>query len=310
MARIEMPINYHSEKFYQRDYDCNKFSKLSEEKVLEIAKKIYKRQEIFGKMYLNKPEAIYKIDQYYGAMEYLTGPAIHLELRTFDEKMAYLIMTTDPNLFMFKEFLKLDLLDSSEIAKVTDKQEQERLMEIKRKTIATYESVVREKLGFFDIKLLKYEEMFFKRFFGKRELITEVNSNVQNSFLNNIKSLKDFNTITETRYNELVQVAQTWLSIAPNRFNFKVAAYSITNQTNLLGLKNFEEQVALFILLVDNNLDMLRIYEEESNVKDIERRIIEEFGFYNPELLILEKKFHKKFCPNKETSIWTKIKKN
>ena len=108
MARKEMPINYYSTKFYQRDYDNNKFSKLSEEKVAEIAKKIYKRQEIFSNMYVNKSEVLYKIDQYYGAIQYLTGPTSYFELHTFDEQMAYLIMTIDPNLFIFKEFLKLD----------------------------------------------------------------------------------------------------------------------------------------------------------------------------------------------------------
>ena len=78
----------------------------------------------------------------------------------------------------------------------------------------------------------------------------------------------------------------------------------------MLGLRNLAEQAALFILLVDSNLDMLRIYEEESRMPNVEKRIIEEFGYYNSELLNLEKKFHKRFCPEKELSIWTKVKKD
>ena len=53
---------------------------------------------------------------------------------------------------------------------------------------------------------------------------------------------------------------------------------------------------------------MLRIYEEESMMKIIEERIIEQFGYFNKELLVLERKFHNRFCPDKELTIWSKIK--
>ena len=53
---------------------------------------------------------------------------------------------------------------------------------------------------------------------------------------------------------------------------------------------------------------MLRIYEKESMMKNIEERIIEQFGYFNKDLLILEKIFHERFCPNKKLSIWSKTK--
>ena len=37
-------------------------------------------------------------------------------------------------------------------------------------------------------------------------------------------------------------------------------------------------------------------------------RIIEEFGYFNTELLTLERKYHKRFCPDKKVSVWTKVK--
>ena len=112
----------------------------------------------------------------------------------------------------------------------------------------------------------------------------------------------------EISIEELKEVAQTWLSFVPDKSNSRVATYSVTSQRDLLGLNTLAEQMTLFILLVDGNLDMLRIHEEECRMKNTERRIIEEFGYYNPELLILERKFHTRFCPNKQISIWSKTK--
>ena len=68
------------------------------------------------------------------------------------------------------------------------------------------------------------------------------------------------------------------------------------------------QQLALFVLLVDSDLDMLRIYEEESMMPRVKERIIEEFGYFNTELLALERKYHKRFCPDKKVSVWTKVK--
>ena len=51
---------------------------------------------------------------------------------------------------------------------------------------------------------------------------------------------------------------------------------------------------------------MLKIYEEESRMKNVEDRITEQFGYFDVQLLILEKLFHSRFCPDKELSIWSK----
>lgn len=310
MASGFIPIDHYRTKLYQRKNDFNNFLKLSEDELAKVAQKVYKRQEMLSDTSSYKIKPMSKLERYYDTLRYLTGPLVHLELPTFDERIAYLIMTVDPYLVLFKDFLKIDLTSLDEIFKIEDKKERNHLLELRNQTIAEYETSVREKVGFFDINLLKFEEMFFKKFYGERELITEVQSNNQDYFINNVKMLRSFNSISDDRYDELNQVAQIWLSIAPNRFNSKVATYSVTNQRKLLGLRNIAEQAALFILLVDSELDMLRIYEEESRMPNVERRIIEEFGYYNPELLNLEKKFHKRFCPEKELSIWTKIKKD
>ena len=61
-------------------------------------------------------ERISKLERYQRILQYLTNPYTHLELRTFDERIAFLIMIADPNLVTFKEFLKIDLINIAEIA--------------------------------------------------------------------------------------------------------------------------------------------------------------------------------------------------
>ena len=305
-----VPMEHYRTKLYQRKKDSNNFLKLSERQLAEVAKKIYKRQEILSNTSTDDAKPISKLEKYYDTLRHLTGPYVHLELPTFDEKIAYLIMTVDPYLVLFKEFLKLDLVSLEDINKVEDASERERLTKLRTKTIAEYQMFVRKELGFYDPILLKYEELFFKRFYSGRELITDVQINNQDSFINKARFIKDFNSISDERFEELKQIAQMWLAVAPNKFNSKVATYSITNQSELLGIKSLKEQAALFILCVDCNLDMLRIYEEESLIPNVKKRIIDEFGYYSPELLNLEKKYHKRFCPKKELSIWSKVKKD
>ena len=157
----------------------------------------------------------------------------------------------------------------------------------------------------FKIFLVK-KVLFFKRLFSEKELITEVRCNNQDILMKSSKLLRSFKSISDERYAGLVDIAQIWSSLVPEKHNSKIAAYSIIEQNNLLGLNNLAEQLALFILLIDSELDMLRIYEEESMMKNVEERIIEQFGYFNQELLVLERKFHTRFCPDKQLSIWSK----
>ena len=303
-------LNYLMTKFYQRERDSKKFLEITEEQLSALAKKVYEKEETMMSGLTQLLDKMSNLERYRRSLQYLTNPHINLELKTFDERIAFLIMMTDSNLATFKEFLKIDLISLAEIDKVENEKERDYLKKIRNQTLSIYETRVREKIGFFDVKLLKYEEMFFKKFFNEKELITEVGSNNQDNLMVRAKLLKDFNSISDNRYNELSIVAQSWLSLVPGDFNSKLAAYSVINQKKLLGLNNLAEQLVLFILLVDSNLDMLKIYEEESILQNIKRRIIEQFGYFNKELLVLERKFYNRFYPNKELSAWTKIKKD
>ena len=296
------PLEYYQTKFYQKEGNFKKFANISEEQLSLISKKLYKNQEKCNNTPLNN------LDKYKKILQYISNPLIHLDLNTFDERIAYLIMAIDPNLIMFKEFLKIDLISIDEINKTKNEKEKIHLKKLRNQTISIYENTVREKIGFFDVKLLKYEEMFFKKFFNEKELITEVKKNNHVNLHTKIKSLKDFNNISNERYQELKNIAQTYLSLIKNSYNYQVVTYNIFNQKKLLKLNTLEEQLALLILIIDSNLDMLKIHEEESRITITEERITEQFGFFNKDLLILEQKFYDRFCPEQPLSIWSKTK--
>ena len=303
-----IPVESFQNRFYLKERSSNGFSDLSEDRLSEIAKRVYKRQEMMEDSPVRRTERLSKLERYQKTLLYLTSPQIHLEYKSFDEKLAFLIMVVDPELVTYKEFLKINLMSTSELFKVEDRKERERLMDLRNQTVSGYESTVREKIGFYDPRLLKYEELFFKKFYNDKELVTDVRMNNQDTLMLRARFIKSFDRISDERYEELVELSQLLLSLVPDKYNTSLATYSVIDQKKLLGLKNSYEQLALFVLLVDSDLDMLRIYEEESRMQNVEERIKEHFGYYNTVLLSLERKFHNRFCPDKKVSVWTKTK--
>lgn len=303
MAPAFKPVEYYTTRFYEKGKESNRFMDLTEDDLKELAKKVEEKRKIMVENVTYRTKCTPKFDLYQSTLEYLTSANIHLKYKTFDERVAFLILMVDPNLIAYREYLKLNAKSKEDIAKVEDKDERDALLQERNQAIINFQSNVREKLGFYDPKLIKYEEMYFNKFFSEKELITEVGNNNQEAVIFRAKVLRDFNGVSDERFEQLKDIAQGCLAIAP--YDTKVATYSVINQKKLLKLSGIAEQLALFILLVDSELDMLKIYEEESIMSEVERRIVEQFGYYNPELLNLEKKFHKRFCPDKELSFWT-----
>ena len=309
MALGFIPVEHYRTKFYQKERESKKFQTMDEEQLATVAKKLYRKEEISSNdVNPFQSPRITKLDKYIKVLQYLSNPSIHMEIKTFDERLAYLIMAVDPYLVTFKEFLKINLMTIEEITRIEDLKERNRLFDERNQIICEYESTVRDQIGFFDAKLLKYEELFFKRFYNEKELITQVGQHNEDKFLLLSCLIQSFDGISNERYQELVEKAEVWLSMVPEKYRSKIATYSITNQKDLIGLDTLAEQYAFYILIVDGNLDMLRIYEEESMIPKTEERIQEGFGFYNPSMITLEKLFHSRFCPEKNISIWSETK--
>lgn len=305
MAPIFRPVEYYTSKLYEKGNSFKRFMELADSDLEELAKQAEEKRKIIIDNNSVKARHTTKFDIYQSALEFLTGPNIHLKYKTFDERIAMLIMMVDPELVLYKEYLKLNLMSKSDIDKVENIKERASLVRKRNQTILNFQSAIREKLGFYDPKLLRYEEIFFHKFFSDKELVTEVGNNNQDAVIFRAKVLKDFKGISDERFEQLKDIAQGCLAMVPDNYSSSLATYNVINQRKLLGLAGMAEQLALFVLLVDSNLDMLRIYEEESRMSEVEARIVEQFGYYNPELLNLEKKFHDRFCPDKKLSVWT-----
>ena len=309
MSRKFISIESYQAKLYQKENMSKKFESMAETDLAFIAKRVYKRQEKLSDERKYTAEEFQKLENYVNTLKHLTNPNIHMELPEYDQKIAYLIMSVDPYLITFKEFLKINIPSADEIAKEPDKKKRDTLSEERNETINRYKCRVRKQLGFFDARLLKYEELFFKRFYNKKELITEVGIHSEDSFIILSLLVSSFESISEERYQELKRKADIWLSQVPSKYKTKIATYSIQNQKELIGLTTPEEQLVFFILVVDPNLDILKIYEEESMTETIKERILEQFGYYSNALINFEKLYHSRFCPTKMLSPWTDLKK-
>lgn len=307
MAATFKPLEYYTTKLYERGKSTKRFLEISEEDLAKLAKRVYKKQEAMTERHPLRNKRANGLERYNSTLEYLTNPLVHLDFKSFDEKIAFLIMMVDPELVIYKEYLKANIMSTSDIANVEDEKERAALVAKRNEAIIDYQTKVRDIVGFYDSKLLKYEEMYFNKFFCDKELVTDVNnSSNQNFFMLKSKLLKNFDNISDERFEELKNIAQACLSLTDDKYTLGSAVFNVNNQKKLLGLKNLAEQVTLFILLVDSELDMLKIYEEESRMKNVEDRITEQFGYFDVQLLILEKLFHSRFCPDKELSIWSK----
>ena len=129
MASNLIPIELSITRFYLKGNNSKRFLALSEEDLEKLSKRIYIEQDEIAETQSRILGGLSKLERYQKTLQYLTNPHIHLDLKTFDERAAYLIMSLDPNLVIFKEFLKLDLISIADISKVEDEDERNRQQE-------------------------------------------------------------------------------------------------------------------------------------------------------------------------------------
>lgn len=304
MTYVYRSPEYFRTKLYQKEREFKKFETLTQEDVANIAKKIYSKQEKAGEnSYFRKD----KLTRYMEALTYLTTPMIHMEIRTYDERILYLIMSSDPELESFKEFLKTNITPIKVINAEQDPKKQQLLIAQRESEILEMQSRIRNKIGFYDSKLLKYEEIYFQRFISSKELITKVTQDNITKLLRIMPFISSFNEVSDERYQVLQEKAKEWLSITNCENDLFTAAYSCTEQKETIGLRGIIEELVFLILIGDPELDVLRIYEEESKMDEVERRCKEAFNYYNIDLITLERLYHERFCPEKTLSPWTHI---
>lgn len=254
------------------------FTNITEERKKQIETLIqkYKQLNYFGQInnYLVSPNKYL----YQKTLDYLINN--HCQLITLDEKLFFLINIIDPNCHMYELYLSYpnELSNSSK------------------------ENLIREKMGFFSSYLLKCEFYYTVQFHNK--LIINVNKDYFKKFIILLPLVKSFDNVTEQRLEHIENQAILYKEIPNINLNYQTCIYNILYQAQVLELNNIQEQLLFFIKVMDPELTLLKIYSEESNYKNIEKRSLEELGFFHKILIKDELLYYQKFCPNKKISEW------
>lgn len=267
-------------------------------------KKLFDEQKIFNDFKLITQERKEQInllsEQYkqglvlYGKKNYLLNENYYIyantlnylvndkyQLMTKDEKILFLINTIDPNCNIYETYLNFsdDLNNETKI------------------------NVMKNIFGFFSPYLLKYEYYYINNV--QKRLLINVNKDYLKNFMILAPMVKNFDEVSDERFKQIQEQVELYKEIPNINLNYQTCIYNILYQSNILELNSMQEKVAFFINAIDPELTLLKIYSEESNYSNIQKRSIEEFGFFYKYLIKIELLYYKRFCPNKKLSYWS-----
>ena len=298
MAFAEYPIEYYQTKFHQKNVSFNDFNELKFEDVENISKDVYAFTE--GALDTNREtKKGDKLARYVRILQYLANSNIHATYPNYDERVVFLIQSTDPELITLKEFLKTSYPKKTEILKSSG-ETRKKLLEKRNAALKDMESRIREQIGFFDKKLVSYELKYYRKFAYKLVNLNVINVDYISGLLELTEPFTNLDSITKKDYERLNEISQNFIAQNGNP-TLNAAAFNV-RYNRAFGLTGITKRIVLLILLIDPNLDALRIYEEESRTNMVEARMKERFGYYNPELIRLERIYHDKFTPDMKIS--------
>lgn len=289
-------------KFFNRENSFNRFKSITKEDLDRIKKDVEKFLSNISDSRKNASQELKGSEIYVRALQYITAPTITNGMRSFDEKIIFIIYCIDPELLMYKIYLSTNLNKSSTAVSSVNTPSVEQSPNLK-----DYNEQISKLIGITDPYILKYEERFFNKFHKDETLVKGVKNNRVKKLLAYAPIVTSLDKVSEERYKELVSLAHNWEE--QNNYDdyntrLSTIVYNILSQPKVLGLKTMVEQFILFILIIDPNLEMLRIYEEESMIPVIKKQIQERFGFFNQHLINIERQYHQRFCPELEVSSW------
>ena len=304
MAYDSINLETLKNQFHSRSVNFQNFKNITNEDVARIRELINaKLPKIENTKTYDRNQGL---DNYINTLRYLTNPTISQELKTFDEKVLLLILSCDPDLETMKTFLQSDITPTSDIEVEEDEKKKQQLQIKRNQEIASYESEVRKKIGFYDPKLLRYESLLHRGLFKETGFSSDIKKPSLKTLLARAELIQGISIISEANLQRLQEINERWLKEAKDPSDLNSLAYNLLNKFRDLHLFTVEEQVITFILIADPDLDLLRIYEEESNYHVVEKRAKEELGFYNKGLIKVEQLYHDKFEPERKLSAWTK----
>jgi len=274
---------------YAKQY--NNFKEISSSDIDRIRKKI---KIMYGD----------KKNNFSDAIEFLAGRNIHLVFPTYDEKIVFLILAGDPDFLIHDMYLDSKIILEATISQADD-EEKPLLIEKRKRQITDFINRVKSRFGFFDMKILTYESAL-RKIIEKDKLVFDVKYDATTKMMERAQQVHNFDSITDDDIERLKLSGDRWLVETPDTNDYNSLAYNLLTNPKLFNIKTIDEQVLLFIMLFDPELRMLKIYEEESRIPYTEARCIEEIGFFDLNLIRLERKYHDKFLPDMKLSEWDK----
>ncbi len=291
-------------QFHSRSVSYNRFKNITEQDIERIKGKVDQMNKSLPKTSQSREND--GLDRYIKSLRFLISPTVYLDYKTFDEKILHLILAVDPDFVTYKSFLTSDITTLEEIDKAEDVKEKKRLQERRRIGLDIFETNVRKQIGVYDPNFLKYERLLTLTLFKTEGFVSDIKVRSLPQLIKKAELVKDIKPVTHLDLARLKQIAQRWGIEAKDPKDLNSLAYNILCKFKDLKLRNIPEQIILFILIADPNLDLLRIFEEESTYPKMEERAKTELGFYGQGLINVEKQYHDKFEPEKQISAWTK----
>lgn len=279
----------------EKTRDFNNFKTITDSDIAKIDELIKSRNDESSK---EKPT-----QKYHDVLAFLTHPGIHRIIPNPDCYALFFIKALDEDLEAFKTYLSYSIPSLSEIEQQPEpiRASLQVKSQIAKKKAMT---LIRKKIGFFNQSLIKFELAYFNKFIRTKQLVRIDHQPSLNHLLEYVKKDLSLDSISDEDIKRLFDTS-IWYQDINSSPNFANVAFNIVYQSQLLGLENIAEQLAFLIMNCDQNLTLLRIYEEESLLPKIKKRAIEELGFYDPRLITLEASYQKRIMPDTKISIWS-----
>lgn len=290
--------------FYDHHPHFTNFKNITSEQIKGIDSDVQKLKETF-----NKTESLKtKLNFYIRVLKALTKSYTSEYVTSYDDRVIFLIRSTDPNLEALQTYLKYDFPSSEKIKNLqtSNPSEANVLKEQRKKEQNKCSTEIREKIGFYDPQLLKYEIIFQKKFGLNISSLACVKKDYSNQLFNHANFIRTFSQNAE-KIKELEQLAQEFIATFAKENLYTTTIYHILYNHKKLKLENLEDQFVFLISTCDPTLKLLAIFEEENTWDNVKKRALEELGFFNKDLIRIEKIYYSTLKPELDVSPWLNI---
>jgi len=272
-------------KFYSEKKEFSEFLKTRP----DIRERI---QNTLSSQFDEKRYPKYSLKRYQAILQFLTSAKGNEEFPTFDEKILFLINAIDPELMLYYNFLRTGY----------SLEEEEEIRNQKADALISFMKMI---TGTFDGQLLRYEELYFQKWLKYRDIVSFVKQDYSKEFFALFKRVESFNEVSESSFYALKNKAENYFANCDDAKSVTTICFNMKNPNNRLELYFPLQKIIFFLLVIDPDLNALRIFYDESNQNKIRERIKNELGFYHEDLIRIEKLFRERFYPEMRVDNWS-----